>query len=92
MRRREELLMQLQQAEKHLSLSAQRIRRQDLMIRWLESDGHLDTAETARRLRYAFVKAHSERVARRYKLLIELVCSNLLEQKRNPPPSLPKRP
>jgi hypothetical protein len=80
MRRREELLIQLQQAEKQLTLSAKAIRGQDMMIRWLEFDGHLDIAETARRVRQAFVKAHSAHVARHYQLLIDLVCLNATEQ------------
>ena len=91
MRRTEELQLQLQQAEKQLTLSAKAIRRQELMIRWLEFDGHLDIAETARRVHQAFVKTHSAHVARRYHLLIDLVCSNLVEQEGNPPPCHPKR-
>ena len=83
--------IQLQKAEKLLTLSAQCIRRQELMIRWLEFDGHLDIAETARRLHQAFVKTHSAHVARRYQLLIDLVCLNAMEQEGNPAPRHPKR-
>jgi hypothetical protein len=91
MRRREELLFQLQEAEKLLTLSAQRIRRQELMIRWLEFDGHLEIAETGRRVCQAFVKARSAHVSRRYQLLMDLVCLNAMEQEGNPPPCHPKR-
>src|SRR5690242_19760706 len=92
MRRREELLIQLQQAEKQLALSAKAIRGQDMMIRWLEFDGHLDIAETARRVRQAFVKAHAAHVARHYQLLIDLVCLNAtVDQEGHPPPRHPKR-
>jgi hypothetical protein len=43
------------------------------MIRWLEFDGHLEIAKTARRVLQAFAKTHAIHVVRRYKLLIDLV-------------------
>jgi hypothetical protein len=72
---REQVKCQLHQTEKELTLSAERIRRQDLMIRRLELDGHLAIAATAKRLRKAFLKSHASYVARRYKLMIDLVRS-----------------
>jgi hypothetical protein len=44
MDRREELQSQLRKAEQLLALSAKAIRRQEMMIRWLEFDGYLDIA------------------------------------------------
>jgi hypothetical protein len=73
---REQLERDLQQAEKLLTLSTRTIRRQELMIRWLEFDGHSEVAETAKRVRQAFLKSHATFVARRYKLVIDLVRSN----------------
>ena len=81
---REGLRRQLHTVEELLALSAETIRHQDLRIRCLEFGGHLDVAETARRLRQRFVKTHALYVVRRYKLLIELARSNK-EEGRNPP-------
>jgi hypothetical protein len=86
---REQLERDLQQAEKLLALSTRSIRRQELMIRWLVFDGHLEVAETAKRLRQAYLKKHATYVARRYKLVIDLVRSYSHE---DPPDVTPKRP
>jgi hypothetical protein len=76
MERRQELQRELHEIEQLLALSAKRIRRQELMIRWLEFDGHFEIAETAKRVLQAFVKHHAMQIARRYKLLIDLASSN----------------
>jgi hypothetical protein len=78
------LRSQLHTVEELLALSAETIRRQDLRIRCLEFGGHLDVAETARRLRQRFVKTHAIYVVRRYKLVIELASLNKGEG-RSPP-------
>jgi len=75
MARREELQMKLQEADKLLALSARAIRRQELMIRWLEFERHAEVAETAKRVHRAFMKADAAQVARQHKILIDLVCS-----------------
>ena len=85
MDRREDLQRQLRKAEQLLALSARAIRRQKLMIRWLEFDGHHDITETARLVRHRFLKTHATYVNRHRKLLIDLIHSNLTEEGRSPP-------